>query len=261
MNENKILSVTENGICTVTINNPESLNALNSLIIEELGKVFDIIAQDNDIKVVIITGAGRAFVAGADISEMSAMNPSRAKEFGIKGSSLFRKIEKLSIPVIAAVNGFALGGGCELAISCDIRVASEKAKFGQPEVSLGIIPGFSGTVRLQKIVGLAVAKELIFTGRIVDSEEALRIGLVNFVVPADELMNKANEIAAKIAANAPQAVRMAKESINLSSETDTDSVWDLKITFSDYVSLPKIKKRVWRHSLQKGNLTLKTNNT
>jgi enoyl-CoA hydratase len=223
MNENKILSVTENGVCTVTINNPESLNALNSIVIKELGKVFDDIAQDNDIKVVIITGAGRAFVAGADISEMSAMNPAQAKEFGFKGSSLFRKIEKFPIPVIAAVNGFALGGGCELAISCDIRVASEKAKFGQPEVSLGIIPGFSGTVRLQKIVGIAVAKELIFTGRIVDSEEASRIGLVNFVVPAEELMTKANEIASKIAANAPQAVRLAKESINLSSETDTDS--------------------------------------
>lgn len=223
MNENKILSVTENGICTVTINNPESLNALNSRIIHELGNVFDNIAQDYDIKVVIITGAGRAFVAGADISEMSVMDPVQAKEFGLKGSSLFRKIEKLPIPVIAAVNGFALGGGCELAISCDIRVASEKAKFGQPEVSLGITPGFSGTVRLQKIVGIAVAKELIFTGRIIDSEEALRVGLVNFVVPAEELLNKAQEIALKIAANAPQAVRLAKESINLASETDTDS--------------------------------------
>lgn len=223
MNENKILSVTENGICTVTINNPESLNALNSHIINELGKVLDNIAQDNDIRVVIITGAGRAFVAGADISEMSVMSPAQAKKFGLNGSSLFRKIEKLPIPVIAAVNGFALGGGCELAISCDIRVASEKAKFGQPEVSLGITPGFSGTVRLQKIVGIAVAKEMIFTGRIIDSEEALRVGLVNVVVQAEELLNKAYDIAAKIAANAPQAVRLAKESINLASETDTDS--------------------------------------
>lgn len=223
MSENKILSVTEKGICTVTINNPETLNALNSGIISQLDNTFDKIAGDTNIKVVVITGAGRAFVAGADIAEMSSMNATQAKEFGMKGASLFRKIEKFPKPVIAAVNGFALGGGCELALSCDIRIASDKAIFGQPEVSLGIIPGFSGTVRLQRIAGIAVAKEMIFTGRVIDSQEALAIGLVNNVVSPEDLMNKVYEIAAKIASNAPLAVQMAKEAISLSSEADTDT--------------------------------------
>lgn len=223
MNQSKVLKTIENGICTVTVNNPETLNALNSSIIQELYETFCILENDSNIKVVIITGAGRAFVAGADISEMAEMNPGEAAEFSSKGSALFRKIEKFSKPVIASVNGFALGGGCELAISCDIRVASEKAKFGQPEVGLGIIPGFSGTVRLQKIIGISNAKDMIYTGRVIDSAEALRMGLVNYVVSADELNNKTLEIAVKIASNAPKAISMAKQSINCSSECDTDT--------------------------------------
>ncbi len=209
-----ILYSTEEGICTVTINNPDSLNSLNTPIINELNFVFDKIALDDEIRVVVITGAGRSFVAGADISEMLEMNQEEGELFGRRGAQLFRKIETLSKPVIAAVNGFALGGGCELAMACDIRIASHKAKFGQPEVSVGITPGFSGTVRLPKLIGNSMAKEMIFTGKIIDASEALRIGLINSVVEPQELMSKALEMAKIIASNAPIAVRYSKDAIN-----------------------------------------------
>ncbi len=228
MSENKIVCNTTEQVCIVTINNPDSLNALNSQIIDQLSEVFDQLNSNSGVKCIIITGAGRAFVAGADILEMSSMDATEAREFGVKGAGLFRKIEKLSKPVIAAVNGFALGGGCELALACDIRVASEKAKFGQPEVSLGIIPGFSGTVRLAKITGMAVAKELIYTGKVIDATEALRVGLVNAVVPAEELINAATEMALKISANAPVAVKFAKEAINSAYDCDTDRAIEIE---------------------------------
>ncbi|MDP3437154.1 MAG: enoyl-CoA hydratase-related protein [Bacteroidales bacterium] len=218
-----LLYSTEDGICTVTINNPDALNALNSLIINELDFVFDKIAKDDSILVVIITGAGRSFVAGADISEMVDMEQNEGELFGRRGALLFRKIETLSKPVIAAVNGFALGGGCELAMACDIRIASQKAKFGQPEVSLGITPGFCGTVRLPKLIGNSMAKEMIFTGKIIDAYEALRVGLINSVVEPQDLMTKALEMAKMIASNAPVAVRYSKESINFALENGTES--------------------------------------
>ena len=203
----------ENAICTLAISAPKSLNALNSTILKELDDFVSNIPAD--VRVLIITGDGeKSFVAGADISEMCNLNREEGYAFGRLGALVFRKIETLPIPVIAAVNGFALGGGCELAMACDIRIASNKAKFGQPEVGLGIIPGFSGTYRLTKIVGMGNAKEMIYTGRAIKADEALRIGLVNAVYEPEQLMEEARSLAARILKNAPIAVRYAKQCIN-----------------------------------------------
>lgn len=204
---------TRSGILTVTISSPATLNALNSEILGELEDMVDGIDL-SAVRVLVITGEGKAFVAGADISEMANLPEQQGYDFGVRGSRVFRKIEELPIPVIAAVNGFALGGGCELALSCDIRVASAKASFGQPEVNLGIIPGFSGTFRLARTVGQAYAKELIYTGRRISSEEALRIGLVNRVVEPDTLMPTVYALADEILSSAPLAVSYAKQCIN-----------------------------------------------
>ncbi len=205
---------TEGNISILTISAPKSLNALNSAILKEMDDYlshFDC----NKYRCLIITGDGeKSFVAGADISEMANLDMLQGQTFGSRGASVFRKIETLSVPVIAAVNGFALGGGCELAMACDIRICSDNARFGQPEVGLGIIPGFSGTVRLARLIGMGMAKELIYTGRTVKADEALRIGLVNAVYPQAELMEKAMEMATKIATNAPLAVKAAKLCIN-----------------------------------------------
>ncbi|MDP3453039.1 MAG: enoyl-CoA hydratase-related protein [Bacteroidales bacterium] len=228
MESKMVLCNTEDGICTVTINNPGSLNALNSSIIHDLGVVFDNIKDDDSVTVVIITGEGRSFVAGADIEEMANMSSIEGREFGRKGSTLFSKIETFPKPVIAAVNGFALGGGCELALACDIRIASERAKFGQPEVSLGITPGFSGCVRLPRVVGIGIAKEMIFTGKVIDAAEALRVGLINCITTPEKLMESAREIAVKIAMNAPQAVKFSKEAINKSNEMDISSATEFE---------------------------------
>ena len=179
--------------------------------------------HDPETDVVILTGEGRSFVAGADIAEMSVMKAEEGRRFGELGAAVFRKIELMAKPVIAAVNGFALGGGCELAMACDIRIASAKAKFGQPEVGLGITPGFSGTQRLPRLVGLGKAKELIYTAAVIHAEEACRIGLVNKVVESEELMNECMAMAKTIAAKAPLAVRYAKEAINRGVETDMDT--------------------------------------
>ena len=219
----KLIIVKQENICTVKINNPEALNALNSTILKELDAAFAEIKEDNSIDVVILTGEGRSFVAGADISQMCEMNAIEGKAFGELGASVFRKIELLDKVVIAAVNGFALGGGCELAMACDIRVASVKAKFGQPEVGLGITPGFSGTQRLARIVGCGKAKELIYTADVIVAEEAYRIGLVNKVVAPEVLMDECMAMAKKIASKAPLAVRYAKEAINRGIETDIDT--------------------------------------
>lgn len=209
-------------VYTIKINRKSALNSLNEKVLEELDKSLDIFADDKELYVAIITGEGKAFVAGADIASMSSMTVQEAKNFSKKGMSIFRKIESIEKPIIAAVNGPALGGGCELAISCDIILASKKAKFGQPEVKLGIIPGFAGTQRLAKVVGLSKAKELIYTGDIIDAEEALKIGLVNKVVETDNLMEEATNMANKIAKNAQLAIKSAKTSINKSIETNID---------------------------------------
>lgn len=212
-----------NRVGILTINKPESLNALNSKVLTELSIAVDQLKDRDDVDVVIITGSGKAFVAGADITEMKEMNAHEGRAFGQFGMHVFRKIELLEKPVIAAINGFALGGGCELAMCCDIRIASEKAKFGQPEVGLGITPGFAGTQRLARLVGTGKAKELIFTADIITAEQALQIGLVNLVVTNDALMKSALTMAEKISSNAQLAVRYAKSAINRGSETDLET--------------------------------------
>ena len=222
--EYKKLIIQDNGaVRVIKINNPEALNALNTAILKELDAAFTEVAEDNGILAVVLTGEGRAFVAGADISEMKSKNAIEGEIFGKLGASVFRKIELLPKPVIAAVNGFALGGGCELAMSCDIRLASAKAKFGQPEVGLGITPGFSGTQRMPRLIGMGKAKELIYTADIIDAAEAYRIGLVNHVYEAEALMEEAMKMAEKIASKAPIAVKNSKEAINRGIQTDMDS--------------------------------------
>ena len=222
--EYKKLIIQDNGaVRVIKINNPEALNALNTAILKELDAAFTEVAEDNGILAVVLTGEGRAFVAGADISEMKSKNAIEGEIFGKLGASVFRKIELLPKPVIAAVNGFALGGGCELAMSCDIRLASAKAKFGQPEVGLGITPGFSGTQRMPRLIGMGKAKELIYTADIIDAAEAYRIGLVNHVYEPEALMEEAMKMAEKIASKAPIAVKNSKEAINRGIQTDMDS--------------------------------------
>ncbi|MDN5323359.1 MAG: enoyl-CoA hydratase [Clostridia bacterium] len=225
MSENKnVLFENQEGIGIITINRPKALNALNIDVFNELSPLLDEIAKDNSIRVVIITGSGeKSFVAGADITYMLPMSSPEGKAWGEVGQGVFNKIEKLPQPVIAAINGFALGGGCELAMACDIRIASEKAKFGQPEVGLGIIPGFAGTQRLPRLVGKGRAKELLFTGDMIDAHEAYRIGLVNKVVSPEELMDAAKGMAKKIMKHAPYAVQLCKEAVNVGMEVDLET--------------------------------------
>ncbi|MCR5104387.1 MAG: enoyl-CoA hydratase/isomerase family protein [Eubacterium sp.] len=207
----------------VTINRPKALNALNSQVLEELEETFKNINVD-ETRAVILTGAGeKSFVAGADIGEMSSLSKAEGEAFGKKGNDIFRMIETFPIPVIAAVNGFALGGGCEISMSCDIRICSENAIFGQPEVGLGITPGFGGTQRLARIVGVGMAKQLIYTARNIKAEQAKEIGLVNAVYPQEELMEQAKKLASTIAANAPIAVRNCKKAINDGLDADMDA--------------------------------------
>ena len=204
----------------VTMNRPEALNALNAQTLRELDAVLDQAREDEEIYVLVVTGAGRSFVAGADIGEMSGFSAVEGKDFGALGNQVFAKLENLPKPSIAAVNGFALGGGCELAMACDIRLASEKAKFGQPETGLGITPGFGGTQRLPRIVGISKAMELILTAKVIKAEEAKAIGLVSEVYPAEELMPKAMELAQAICANAQIAVQESKRCIRMGMQTD-----------------------------------------
>jgi enoyl-CoA hydratase len=206
----------------ITINRPKALNALNSQVLDELDEVLDSVDLST-VRALVITGAGeKSFVAGADIGEMSTLTKSEGEAFGKKGNDIFRKLEVFPIPVIAAVNGFALGGGCELCMSCDIRICSENAVFGQPETGLGITPGFGGTQRLARIVGIGKAKELIYMASNIKSEEAYRIGLVNAVYPIEELMQTALKMAQKIARNAPIAVRASKKAINEGIQLNMD---------------------------------------
>ena len=207
-------------VAVLTIDRPEALNALNTQVLCDLDEAIAKVEQADDVRVVILTGAGRSFVAGADIGEMKGFSAIDGKKFGVHGGSIFLRLENLSKPVIAAVNGFALGGGCELAMACDIRLASEKAKFGQPETGLGITPGFGGTQRLPRIVGVSKAMELILTAKTIRAEEAKAIGLVSEVYPAEELMDKAMELAQAICANAPIAVAESKRCIRMGMQTD-----------------------------------------
>lgn len=223
MNLKNIIFAREENIAIIKMNRPKALNALNSEILKELENLINSIDADDEIYAVILTGEGKAFAAGADITEMKNLNAVEGRKFGNLGNRVFRKIELLQKPVIAAVNGYALGGGCELCMACDIRIASNKAKFGQPEVGLGITPGFGGTQRLARIVGMGMAKQLIFTGDIINSDEALRIGLVNKVIEPEELLNEAKKLANKIASNAPIAVKLCKEAMNRGIQADIDT--------------------------------------
>ncbi len=210
-------------IAIITINRPEALNALNSQVLEALDAAFEALDL-SVVRAVVLTGAGeKSFVAGADIGEMSTLTKAEGEAFGKKGNDVFRKIEQFPIPVIAAINGFALGGGCEISMSCDIRICSENAVFGQPEVGLGITPGFGGTQRLARLIGAGMAKQLIYTAKNIKADEAYRIGLVNAVYPQEELLAAAEKMAGQIAANAPIAVRACKKAINDGLQTDIDN--------------------------------------
>ena len=212
----------------ITMNRPEALNALNDQVLQDLSDVLDQVETDPEILVAVVTGAGRSFVAGADIGQMSGFTAVEGKAFGAYGNGVFLKLENLSKPTIAAVNGFALGGGCELSMSCDIRLASEKAKFGQPEVGLGITPGFGGTQRLARLVGMGMAKQLLYTARNIDAAEALRIGLVNAVIPQAELLDAALKMAGQIAKNAPIAVRACKKAVNEGMQVSIDKAVEIE---------------------------------
>src|SRR3989441_6047024 len=211
------------GIASVTINRPDKLNALNDRVIDELAAAAERIAVESDIKGAIITGAGqKAFVAGADIAELSQQGPFDGKARALRGQSVLRRLETCGKPVLAAVNGFALGGGCELAMACHLRVASETAKFGQPEVKLGIGPGYGGSVRLPRLIGRGRALELLLTGAMIDAQEALRIGLVNRVVPADRLLAECEAMMQTILANGPLAIRACLELVDAGSDMALD---------------------------------------
>ena len=208
----------ETKVGTITINRPKALNALNSAVLDDLSEAFDLAEKDaaeDKVRCLILTGAGeKSFVAGADIGEMSTLTKEQGEAFGKKGNDLFLRIESFPIPVIAAVNGFALGGGNEISMSCDIRICSENAVFGQPETGLGITPGFGGTQRLARLVGPGMAKQMVYSARNIKADEAYRIGLVNAVYPLEELIPAAQKLAATIASQAPIAVRASKEAIN-----------------------------------------------
>ncbi len=218
-----VLYEQKDAVGIITINREKALNALNSTVLDELDATLDQVNL-NEVRCLILTGAGqKSFVAGADIGEMSSLTKEQGEAFGKKGNDVFRKIETFPIPVIAAVNGFALGGGCEIAMSCDIRICSDNALFGQPEVGLGITPGFGGTQRLARLVGAGMAKQMIYTARNIKADEAFRIGLVNAVYTQEELMAAALKMAAGIAKNAPIAVRNCKKAINDGLDLDMDA--------------------------------------
>ena len=210
-------------IAVATINRPKALNALNSEVLTDLDELVSTVKADADIRALVITGSGeKAFVAGADIGEMSTLTKEGGEAFGKHGNNVFRAIETLPIPTIAAVNGFALGGGCELSMACDIRICADTAVFGQPETGLGITPGFGGTQRLARLVSPGMAKQLIYTAKNIKADEAYRIGLVNAVYPLDELLPAAEKLAETIAKNAPIAVRACKQAINDGLQVDMD---------------------------------------
>jgi enoyl-CoA hydratase len=213
MSYETLLVESKDGVAIITINRPDRLNALNDHVIDELADVADRLATEPGLKGAILTGAGKAFVAGADISDLARRGPFDGKELALRGQAALRRLETCGKPVIAAVNGFALGGGCELAMACHLRIASENAKFGQPEVKLGLTPGYGGTQRLPRLVGKGVALQLILTGEIIDAQEAKRIGLVNRVVPADRLLGEAEAMLRTILSMAPLAVRLALEAV------------------------------------------------
>lgn len=254
--ENLLMEV-ENEIAVVTINRPKSLNALNSETLAELDTCFAEIEARKDIKVVILTGSGaKSFVAGADISEMVNATAAEGRAMGLLAYKAFGRLENMPQVTIAAVNGFALGGGCEISMSCDIRVASENAKFGQPETGLGILPGFGGTQRLPRLVGKGRAKELIFTCDMIDAQEAYRIGLANKVVPQEELLDYCKKMAAKIISKGSFAVSLAKSAINTGLDTDLSSGLKLEANLFGLSFATEDKKEGMTAFLEKRKATL-----
>lgn len=218
----------QGAVAVLTIDRPKALNALNPEVLADLKAAFEGLDQ-NTVRCVVLTGAGdKSFVAGADIGSMSTMTRAEGEAFGKLGNDIFLMIESFPLPVIAAVNGFALGGGCELAMSCDIRICSDNAMFGQPEVGLGITPGFGGTQRLPRLVGMGMAKQLLYTARNIDAAEALRIGLVNAVIPQAELLDAALKMASQIAKNAPIAVRACKKAVNEGMQVSIDKAVEIE---------------------------------
>ncbi len=225
--ENVILEI-QDSIGFLKINRPRAMNALNSATLDDLSAAASELACNDSVRVVIVTGVGKAFVAGADIQEMQPMGPMEAADFSQKGHFAISQLERMGKPVIAAVNGYALGGGFEVALACDIIYASEKARVGFPEVTLGILPGFGGTQRTAKLVGLAKAKELIFTGKVITAAEGYEMGIINKVVPDDQLMGAVTELAAKMLSAGPVGIRLAKACINKSLFMDIDSGLDFE---------------------------------
>lgn len=221
MSEGTLLLEKSEGIALITINNPQALNALTGMMFQSLEQILLSLESDDAVRVVLLTGAGeKAFVAGGDIRFLDSLDVEGARAFALQAQALYARIENFPKPVIAVINGYALGGGCELAMACDLRIAAESARLGQPEVKLGIIPGFAGTQRLARLVGKGRAKELVFTGEMIDAREAMRIGLVNRVVPAERLMEEARAVAAKMLDKSASAIRIAKEAIDNGLEMD-----------------------------------------
>ena len=259
MSFENLLIEQDGNIAVVYVNRPTALNALNYDTLKDLRQAFADLETNDEIDVIILTGAGdKAFVAGADIAAMKDFDALAAREFGAFGQKVLAEIENNKKPVIAAVNGFALGGGCELAMACDIRIASEKAKFGQPEVNLGITPGFAGTQRLPRLVGKGIAKELIYTADAIDAQEALRIGLVNKVVPADELLEAAKKMAKKIASKGQIAIRMSKQAINSGLEMDSDRAYDYEANCFGFCFSTQDQKEGMSAFLEKRKAEFKT---
>lgn len=215
-------------VVTITVSRPEAMNALNTRFFDEMNSLLDELSENKELRAVVITGVGKAFAAGADIAGMASMDSSGGQAFSRKGQAVFNKIENYPLPVIAAVNGYALGGGCEFAASCDIRIASANAKFGQPEVNLGLIPGFSGSQRLPRLIGRANANLLLFTGDAIDAEEALRIGLVQKVTDHDSLLDDTLKLARTIASKGPEAVKLLKRTVNEGLKSSFDNAEDLE---------------------------------
>jgi enoyl-CoA hydratase len=240
-----LLTSLQEGILTVTINRPDKMNALNRTVFEELEIVLDRIEADTQIKAVIITGAGaKAFVAGADISEFTALAPQEATQLARRGQLVFERIEKNAKPIIAAVNGFALGGGCELAMACHIRLAAESAKFGQPEVNLGLIPGYGGTQRLTQLVGKGKALELMMSGNMLSAQEALQWGLVNHVYTAEELLDKTKQLLATITSKGAGAVARVITAVNALYEKGADGYLEEVRLFGECFGTPEMKEGV-----------------
>ena len=241
-----ITTQTDDGICVVKINRPEKLNAMNIDVAKEIISTFQQLDKDDSVKVIVLTGEGdKAFSAGADIEYMSKISPDESEVYAKLGQEVTATVENVTKPTIAAVNGFALGGGCEVAMSCDIRIASENARMGQPEVSIGIPPGWGGTQRLMRIVGIAKAKEMVFTGRMVNADEAKEIGLANNVVSNAALKDETVKIAQKIASNATLAVRMSKTAINKGKNTDLDTGLGVELlAWRNCFSDPEREKRM-----------------